>query len=184
MWVLGAWGLPGGGGPGNRLPQSCLLRAHRGVSLTHSRGPLCSPPEGLSCPLSGWTIFPSVPKISALAHVKLLSAFPLPTSAAHWGDKEPEVPRGPREEVVEAGWKPGPFLQPLWFRAGMAPGGSRVVWHSPRASGCARACGEQVPVRHPELPQGPSACLCPLPGPTHLPSPSAVGSQYPQTLLV
>ena len=54
------------------------------------------------------------------------SAFPLPTPAAHRGDKEPEVPSGPREEVVEAGWRPGPFLQPLGFKAGMSPGSGRV----------------------------------------------------------
>lgn len=124
--VSGTWGLPRGGGPGNRPLRSCLLRAHGGVSLAHGRGPLCSSAQGLSCPPSGWTVLPSVPEITALARVKLPSAFPLPTPAAHRGDKEPEVPSGPREEVVEAGWRPGPFLQPLGFKAGMSPGSGRV----------------------------------------------------------
>lgn len=170
-----------------RLPQSCLLRAHGGVSLTHSRGPLCSLPQGLSRPLSGWAVFPSVPKISALAHVKLPSAFPLPTPAAHWGDKEPEVPNGPREEVVEAGWKPGPFLQPLWFRAGMAPGGSRVVWHGvafPQGEWLCPGLWRAGAGRTPSA--APGALCLPLPPAQapHLPSPSAVGSQPTQTLLV
>lgn len=144
-------------------PAVLPAQGSRGVSLAHSRGPLCSPPQGLSCPSFGWTVFPSVPEITALAHVKLPCAFPLPVR----GDKEPEVPSGPHEEVVEAGWEPGPFFQPLWFRAGMAPG--RVAVPGLVASRCrpdTLSC-----------PRAPLRCLCPLPWPNHLLSPSAGGAQ-------
>lgn len=67
---------------------------------------------------------------------------------------------------MEADWKPGPVLQPLWFVACTAPGRGQGI---AKGGGlCLGLCGEHVAAREPGLPRGPSTHLWPLPGPTHL----------------
>lgn len=115
------------------------------MSPSHGRGPLCSSAQGLSCQPLWMDSPPSVPEITALAHVKLHSAFPClhlrPTGAT----RSLRFQAAHIEEVGEADWRPGPFFQPRGFKAGCLQVGVAWQLRSPRAERLGQPYGEQSP---------------------------------------